>query len=88
MDTKLQAYIDENCHRHGRVKVRELVRRFQGSLDPREARRYPRWYIVEQLQAEFAIGVDSDGVHWVTGLSFEPAKDWRVGEGGRLVLAR
>ena len=42
MDPKIQAYIDANCHRHGRVKVRDLVRRLKGSLDPREARRYPR----------------------------------------------
>ena len=88
VDSKLKAFIDTNCHRHGRAKVRELVRRLQDSLDPREVRRYPRWYVVEQLQSEFAIGVDCDGVHWVAGLSFEPARDWRVSEGGRLVLAR
>ena len=85
MDTKLQEYIDRNCYRHGRIKVCDLVRQFHRSLDPREARRYPRWFIVQQLQSDFPIGVDSDDVHWVTGLSLEPAKDWQVGDGGRLV---
>ena len=87
MDAKLQDYLERNCHQHGRVKVCELIRGFHKSLSPRDAGRYPRWFIVRELQSKYAIGVDSDDVHWVTGLSLEPAKDWQVGESGRLVKA-
>jgi len=69
-----------------RVKVIDFCRRYKRSLPDARARSvWPRWRVVQELQEEYDIGRDADGVTFVGGLSFEPSRQWTAID-GRLVL--
>jgi DNA-directed RNA polymerase specialized sigma24 family protein len=89
MDPTFESFVKQHTHQRpdARMKLTDLIGKFRSTLEGRDARLWPRWSFLKELEAGgYVLAKDSDRVSFVLGLSFQPPRQWAVDEAGRMRL--
>ena len=65
MDPTLKTFVEQHTHQRpdARLKLTDLIGKFRSTLEGREARLWPRWRFIKELEAGgYMLAKDSDRV--------------------------